>query len=132
MSAIRASGASSACAHGPGAGELVALEREAVDRRGGVHQRGAATGDDALLDRGLGRGDGVLDAVLALLELDLGGRADADDADAAGELGQPLLELLAVPVGVGVVDLALGSWPCPLPIASADAAAVDDRGRRPW
>jgi hypothetical protein len=51
--------------------------------------------------------DGVLDAVLLLLELDLGGRADLDDADAAGELGEALLELLAVVVGVGVLDLGL-------------------------
>ena len=29
------------------------------------------------------------------------------DADAAGQLGEPLLELLAVPVGVGVLDLGL-------------------------
>ena len=71
-----------------------------------MHEGRAATGDDALLDRRAGRRDGVLDAVLALLELDLGGRADADDADAAGQLGQPLLQLLAVPVRVGVLDLA--------------------------
>ena len=72
---------------------------------GRVHEGGAAAGDDALLDRGAGRRDGVLDAVLLLLELDLGVRADLDDADAAGELGEPLLELLAVPVGVGALDL---------------------------
>ena len=66
-----------------------------------------AAGHDALLDRGSGRRDGVLDAVLLLLELDLGGRADLDHRDAAGELGEPLLQLLAVPVGVGVLDLGL-------------------------
>ena len=70
-----------------------------------MDEGGAATGDDALLDRGARRGDGVLDAVLLLLELDLGVRADLDDADAAGELGEPLVELLAVPVAVGVLDL---------------------------
>ena len=88
-------------------GRLVTGQAQvAVERRRGVDEGGAATGDDALLDRGPGRGDRVLDAVLALLELDLGGRADLDDADAAGQLGQPLLQLLAVPVGVGVLDLA--------------------------
>src|SRR3712207_8414687 len=56
--------------------------------------------DDALLDRSTGGRDRVLEPVLALLELDLGRRAHADDADAAGELREPLLELLAVPVGV--------------------------------
>jgi hypothetical protein len=65
----------------------------------------AAAGDDALLHRRAGVGDGVLDAVLLLLELDLGGRPDLDHANAPGQLGQPLLELLAVVVGVGVLDL---------------------------
>ena len=92
-----------------------------------MDQRGAAAGDDALLDRRAGSRDRVLDAVLALLELDLGVGTDADDPDAAGELGEPLLQLLAVPVGVGVVDLAAD-----LPDAVLDlvrlAAAVDDGG----
>jgi hypothetical protein len=52
---------------------------------------------------------GVLDAGLLLLHLGLGGRADLDRRDAAGELRQPLLELLAVVVDVGVLDLARGS-----------------------
>src|SRR5207342_1458592 len=64
-----------------------------------------ATGDDALLDGRLRVANGVLDAVLALLELDLGGRADLDDGHAAGQLGEALLELLAVVVGVGLLDL---------------------------
>ena len=72
-----------------------------------MDERGATAGDDALLDRGARRGDGVLDAVLLLLQLHLGGGADLDHADTAGELGEALLELLAVPVGVGVLDLGL-------------------------
>jgi hypothetical protein len=71
--------------------------------------------------------DGVLDAVLLLLELDLGGRADLDDGDAAGQLGEALLELLAVVVGVGVLDLGLD-----LVDAALDRRrrrrALDDRG----
>ena len=43
--------------------------------------------------------------MLALLELDLGSRAGLDDGDAASELGEALLQLLAVVVGVGVLDL---------------------------
>jgi hypothetical protein len=43
--------------------------------------------------------------VLALLELDLGGRADLDHRDTAGQLGQALLQLLAVVVGVALLDL---------------------------
>ena len=71
----------------------------------GLDESHATTGDDALLDGGLGVAHGVLDAVLALLELDLGGRARLDDGDAAGELGEALLELLAVVVGVRLLDL---------------------------
>ncbi len=42
--------------------------------------------------------------MLALLELGLGGGADLDDGDAAGELAEALLQLLAVPVGRGGFD----------------------------
>src|SRR5207253_4423015 len=62
--------------------------------------------DDAFLDGRTRCRDRVLDAVLALLQLDLGGRANLDHAYATGKLGEPLLKLLAVPVGVGVLDLA--------------------------
>jgi hypothetical protein len=41
--------------------------------------------------------------VLLLLHLRLGGRADLDDGDAARELGQALLELLAVELLVVVL-----------------------------
>ena len=77
---------------------LVAHELDRVERRDGLEQGHAAAGDQALLDRCAGGRERVLDAVLLLLELDLGGRADLDDGDAAGELGQALLELLAVVV----------------------------------
>src|SRR5690606_37109973 len=59
-------------------------------------QRHAAAGDDALLDRGTGRVERVFDARLLLLHLDLGGRADLDDRDTAGELRDALLELLTI------------------------------------
>src|SRR5699024_9359787 len=79
---------------------------EPLERRGGLDQHGPAAGDDALFDRGLGRVHGVLDAELALGELGLGGCAHTDHRDTAGELGDPLLELLAVPVRVGGLGLA--------------------------
>src|SRR6476661_6047514 len=69
--------------------------------------RGLVTGQLEGVDGGPRRGDRVLDAVLLLLELDLGVRADLDDADATGELRETLLELLLVPVGVGALDLGL-------------------------
>ena len=70
-----------------------------------LEQRDAAAGDDALFERGAGGLQRVLDAVLLLLHLGLGGGADLDDGDTAGQLGEALLELLAVEVGVGVLDL---------------------------
>ena len=93
----------------------------------GPQQGDATAGDDALLDGGLGGADRVLDAVLLLLELDLGGRADLEHGDAAGQLGQALLELLAVVVGVGVVDLVLDLLMRPLTSAFV-AGALDDGG----
>ena len=89
----------------------------------GPQQGDATAGDDTLLDGGLGGADRVLDAVLLLLELHLGGGADLEHGDAAGQLGQALLELLAVVVGVGVLDLGLD-----LGDAAVDVVA---RRRRP-
>ena len=89
------------------ADRLVAFELELVERRDGLQERGAAAGDDALLDRRAGGRKRVLDAVLLLLELDLGRGADLDDGNATGQLGEALLELLAVVVGGGLLDLRL-------------------------
>jgi hypothetical protein len=88
---------------------LVALELlGTVEDLGlGPQQGHPASGHHALLDGGLGGRDGVLDAVLLLFELDLGGRTHLDDRHTARQLGQALLELLAVVVGVGVLDLGL-------------------------
>ena len=76
-----------------------------LSARRGAQQRHAAAGHDAFFDRRLGRVHRVLDAGLLLLHLGLGGGADLDDRDAADQLGQPLLQLLAVVVGRGVLDL---------------------------
>ena len=51
-------------------------------------QRGAAAGDDALLERGPGRRERILDPEHALLELDAGGAAYADDRDPARSAGR--------------------------------------------
>ena len=55
-----------------------------------AQQRNAAARQDTFLNRGAGCMHGVIDAVLALLHLDLGRAADAEHRDAAGELGQSL------------------------------------------
>ena len=64
--------------------------------------------------------------MLALLELDLGRCAGLDDGNAAGQLGQALLQLLAVVVGVGVLDLAR-IW-LTRPSMLGVAGALDDGG----
>ena len=64
--------------------------------------------------------------MLALLQLDLGGRPRLDDGDAAGQLGQPLLQLLPVVVRVGVVDLG-ADLVDPARDLVRVASAVDDR-----
>ena len=71
---------------------------------------------------------GVFDAVLLLLHLGLGGSADLDDGDTAGELREPLLELLAIEVGVGRLDLGLDLLDPALDVVAV-TGAVDDRGR---
>ena len=90
----------------------IATELDLVEGRDGLQEGRAAAGDEAFLDGRTGRREGILDAVLLLLELDLGGRADLDDGDAAGQLGEALLELLAVVVRGGVLDLRLDLASC--------------------
>jgi cold shock CspA family protein len=75
---------------------VVVLGSELFECLACVEQSDAAARHDALLDRGAGRVHGVLDAVLALLHLELGRPAHANDGDPAGELGEALLQLLAV------------------------------------
>src|SRR5262245_65837914 len=65
---------------------LVAVEVVDLDRLDRVQERNAATRDDTLLERRAGRLQSVLDAVLLLLHLALGGSTDLDDGNAAGAL----------------------------------------------
>src|ERR1700757_385803 len=97
-----------------------------ADRLLGAQERDAAARHDPFLDRGAGGVERVLDPVLLLLHLDLGGAADADHRDAARELGQPLLQLLAVIVGRGLLDLRLDLADAGLDVLLL-AGAVDDR-----
>ena len=126
LSAIWRAGRLERLAHDVDADLGVALELDLVERRDGLQEGGATAGDEALLDGRAGRRERILDAVLLLLELDLGGRADLDDGDAAGQLGEALLELLAVVVGGGVLDLGLDLGHAGLDLVGL-AVAVDDR-----
>src|SRR5690606_22187265 len=79
-------------AHDRSASRLVTREVERLEGRlASLDESHATTGDDALFDSRLRVAHGVLDTVLALLELDLGRRARLDDSNAARELGKALL-----------------------------------------
>ena len=82
-------------------------ERELVHGGRSAQHREAAAGDDALFDSRARRRKRVLYAVLLFLELHFRRRADLDDRHAAGQLRQPLLQLLAVEVRSRLFDLRL-------------------------
>src|ERR671920_2270946 len=105
----------------------VAFELERVEGGDRLEESRATAGDEALLDGRTGRRERVLDAVLLLLELDLGRGPDLDDGHATGELREALLELLAVVVGGRVLDLGLDLGHAGLDRVGR-ALAVDDRG----
>ncbi len=98
-----------------------------VQRGHGIHQRDAAAGDDAFFHRGAGGAQGVLEAVLLLFQLGLGGGADFDFGHAAGELGQALLQLLAVVGGLGGLDGAADLLDAPFHLRGV-AGAFHDGG----
>src|SRR5262249_44873305 len=106
---------------------VVVLRTEPLEGFAGAQQRDAAARQDAFLDRGAGCMHRVINAILALLHLDLGRAADADDRDAPGELGETLLQLLAVVVRGGLLDLRLDLRDARLDVGLL-AGAVDDRG----
>ena len=97
------------------------------DLGGGADDGDAAAGEDAFFDGGAAGVQGVFDAGLLFLHRDFGGGADVDLGDAAGELGEALLELLAVVVAGGVVDLVLDLLDAALD-GLLVAGAFDDRG----
>ena len=72
--------------------------------------------------------EGVINAVLPLLDLDLSCAADADHRDAAGELRQPLLQLLLVVVRGGLLDLRLDLVDARLDLLLLAGAVDDGRG----
>ena len=128
FSAIWRIGAFERAQHDVDAGLDVGVVRlQLLDRLLGAEQRDAAAGNDALLDRRTGGIERVVDAVLPLLDLDLGRAADADDRDAAGELRQPLLQLLLVVVRGRLLDLRLDLADAGLDLLLL-AGAVDDGG----
>ena len=109
-----------------GAEALVALQLQGIDGLLAAQQSHAAAGHDAFFQGGLGGGLGVVEKILSLLHFGLGRGAHADLGHAAGQLGQPLLELLAVVIAGGRFDFLadlLGAAGNRLLLA----AAADDR-----
>src|SRR6516164_3868055 len=114
--------------HDVDAGLDVAIVAGELANRGlGAQERDAATRYDAFFNGRLRRVHRVVDAILLFLDLDLGRTADADHCDAAGELGQPLLQLLLVIVGRGLLDLRLDLGDPALDVLLRPGA-VDDGG----
>ena len=105
---------------------LVAFELKSFDGLLSAEVSDAAAGNDTLFDRSAGGVESIVDAILLLLHRSLGRSADLDERDTAGELGETLLELLAVVVGGSLLDLLLDELNAGLDI-SALAETLDDR-----
>src|ERR1700730_16499476 len=106
---------------------VVVLGAKPLEVLGGAQQRDAAARHDAFLNRRTGRMHRVINAILTLPHLDLGRAADADHRDAAGELGETLLQLLTVVVRGGFLDLRLDLIDARLDVGLL-AGAADDGG----
>lgn len=90
------------------AGLLVAVNgiNISLNSRNRIDECGAAACDDALFNSSLRCSQSVLNAHLLLFHFDLGSRTDLDNRYAACELCKALLQLLAVEIGRGGLDLA--------------------------
>ena len=106
---------------------LVTLEVEGLDGLLRTEIGDAAAGDDALFNGRTGGVQGVVDTVLLLLHRSFRRRANLDEGNAAGELGETLLKLLAIIVGRGLLDLLLDLLDAGLDVRSL-AETLDDRG----
>src|SRR6516165_3365958 len=106
---------------------VVVLGADALEMLGGTEQGDAAARHNAFLDCRAGCVHRVINAILALLHLDLGRATDADHRDAARELGQTLLQFLAVVIRGGLLDLRLDLSHARLDVGLL-AGTVDDRG----
>ena len=95
--------------HGASTSGLVTSERidNGLHRGTGTQQCGSASGHNAFFDCCTSCRDGVFDAVLLFLEFNFGGCANLDQSHTAGQLGQTLLQLFTIPVGIGVFDFGL-------------------------
>ena len=99
----------------------------AFDFLQGANQGDAAARHDAFFDRGACGVQRVFGARLLFLHLHFRRSAYLDNGNAAGQLGQSLLQLLAVVVGGGFLDLGANLLDAAFNVGFG-AGAVDDRG----
>ena len=71
----------------------------------GTNQCNTTTGNHAFFNGSTGCVQRVFDAGLLFFHLDFGRSADLDHGNTAGQLGNALLQLLAIVVGGGLIDL---------------------------
>ncbi|NYJ09541.1 hypothetical protein GGI64_000560 [Rhizobium leguminosarum] len=69
----------------------------------------------------------IVDAILLFLDPNFGGTADADDGDAAGQLGKPLLQLFTIVIAAGFLDLGPNLLDAAVNLG-LPANAIDDGG----
>src|SRR5262249_50288894 len=98
---------------------------DSPNRLFGAQQSNAAACHNTFLDRSASGVEGIFDAILLSLYLDLGRTTDADHCDAARKLGQAFLELFAVVVGSGFLDLGLDLLHSPLDVRLLACAVYD-------
>src|SRR6185369_8515349 len=106
---------------------LIALELQLVERAYATGQSHAAAGDNAFFHGRTGCMHRIFDTSLLLFHFGLGRGSDFDHSHAADQLRQPLLQLLAVVVAGGLVDLA-ADFLHPAFDVRVLAFAFDDRG----
>src|SRR5262245_1877236 len=108
---------------------LVALGLAAggLNRFGATQESDTTAGEDTFFDCGASGVQGGFDTSLLLLHVGVGLRADADDCDAASELGETLLEFFLVILAFGLINLVL-DLSDPLVDVGPLAGAFDDRG----
>jgi hypothetical protein len=106
---------------------LVVVHTLCGDLRRGAEQSDTAAWDDTFLNGSARRVERVVDAVLLFLDFDFRRAANADDGNAASELGKAFLQLFAVIIGRGFFDLSLDLCNAAFDVGLG-ASAVDDRG----
>ena len=92
-----------------------------------LEQCAAATSNNSLFDGSTGGVEGILDPQLAVVQFGLRRRADLDDGHTTSELGDALVQLLAVVVGFCGIQLPLD---CGHPVSDGGTVVVggDDGG----